>query len=164
MKKLRKTFSLETGPVTLSLPDLQEIVDALNELPDSRRVNIFIGDYELSNLNEALDIAQKIARSLNLEYVGHLSSASYSLCITETSAQVACSEDNPFLRGVSSRTCELLRAHRRKWWWTAKISTCAKELGKLSLLLLGLGFLMNTQAVMFFGILASLATLIGLSL
>jgi hypothetical protein len=164
MRKIQRINNLEAGPVNLDLPDLQEIVDTFKALPDSNRLKIVVGDYEISDLNEVSDIAPRVVSTLSLEYIDPLSATNCCLYIGESGVRIVYGEGDSLLQGISARIWELLSRTRRKWQWTAKLLPGFREMGKLSLLLLGLGFLMNLQSIVSIGLLTTCASLVGLFL
>jgi hypothetical protein len=127
MKKKSRSLARRFGPVRIYKNDIEGIVEILEKFHDdgeSRepKIDISIGDYELSSIDELSEVKEKPIREMALEYKLYNPFVCIDLDISEESSRLYCSEDSATYLGVYTEIEKLLLSKRRKWEWISHVT------------------------------------------
>ncbi|MGH8003849.1 MAG: hypothetical protein ACRECJ_03895 [Limisphaerales bacterium] len=120
MKKLKQSIELNRymGAVKLYRDDLDEIFDTLRELSDKITLDIIIGQFQLSSVEELSEVKQNETENFSVKcLINGDYFPSLSIRVTKNNAHLSCDKDTPISRGVFAKLERMLMSRRRKWHW-----------------------------------------------
>jgi len=127
MEKVREIPKFADGPLKLYLDDIMEIISLMREVDEKGELEIVVGDYRLSDLQEIKNIKPKEHKELVIRFNVSEPYATLSLRISEkySTFEYFSAEDSLALQGVFSQIEKILLSARRQWRWVEQIFSVA---------------------------------------
>jgi len=119
MKKIKETPKLDTGAVKIYLDDIRSIVEFLREMNPDGILEINIGGYQFTNIDELSELKQKEYQILSLSYKVSSPYTNFDFWVSKSHTNLSyyCSEDSLVVRGTFANIEKFVLSRRRKWQW-----------------------------------------------
>jgi len=117
MEKRPRPLEKLFGPVKLYLGDLRACIELFQQLPQTGKIKIGLGDYNLTSLSELTTLGRKETDTIDIWYLNYSPDMSVNLSVTPSNSFLRCNDDSPVLQGIFSKVENIILTHRRKWKW-----------------------------------------------
>jgi hypothetical protein len=125
VEKIIKNPDLSFGPIRLYLDDIIEIVELFKKIGENATVEITLGDYKYSNIDELKKTKGKKYQEIEIECKTYSPHLSISLKVSKYLRKLSCysSEESMLLRGVFAEAEGIIKTHQRKLQWIRLLFT-----------------------------------------